>query len=66
MLAHVFTLSAGLGGMLLVPSGFRDDSSSYQMSTGFIIALVFTFLSRHVVEGQEVSAPVVARTSKSS
>ncbi|HKW43039.1 MAG TPA: hypothetical protein VJP06_02520 [Thermoplasmata archaeon] len=43
--AFAFVLSAGLGGLQFLLSGFHDDNSSYQMSTGFLLAFVFTFLA---------------------
>ena len=47
--AFVFAVSAAIGGFLFVLSGFADDSFSYQMSTGFILVLVFTFLALYLL-----------------
>ena len=55
--ALVFVLSSALGGLLFVLSGFRDDSFSYEMSTGFIVALVFTFLSLYLMKGPSPPSP---------
>lgn len=53
----VFVLSAGLGGFFFVLSGFADDSSSYQMSTGFLLAFVFTFLFLYVLRNPDARVP---------
>lgn len=47
--AAVFVLLAGVGGLAFVLSGFSDNSFSYQMSTSFILAFVFTFLAFYVL-----------------
>ncbi len=56
IVAFIFVLSAGAGGFLFVLSGFADDGYSYQMSTGFLIAFVFTFLSLYVLRSPEPAA----------
>ncbi len=62
----VFVLSAGLGGLEFVLSGFRDDNSSYQMSKGFIIAIVFAFLTFYFLRAPiEPTAEIPAEASKS-
>lgn len=62
LIEFAFVLSAAAGGFLFVLSGFADDSFSYQMSTGFLIAFVFTFLSLYVLRSPE---PAEARASPS-
>ncbi len=53
LVEFVFVLSAAAGGFLFVVSGFTDDSFSYQMSTGFLLAFGFTFLSLYVLRNPE-------------
>jgi hypothetical protein len=44
-------ISAGFGGFFFVLSGFNDNNSSYQMSTGFLVVFVFAFLSLYLMKG---------------
>lgn len=57
LVEFIFVLSAAAGGFLFVVSGFTDDSFSYQMSTGFLVAFVFTFLSLYVLRNPEPATP---------
>lgn len=60
-----FRIMAGVD-LVFVLSGFRDDNSSYQMSKGFIIAIVFAFLTFYFLRAPiEPTAEIPAEASKS-
>lgn len=56
IIEFIFVLSAASGGFFFVLSGFANDGYSYQMSTGFLIALFSTFLTLYVLRNPEPAA----------